>query len=455
MGVVLRGGRIISGGDSWILLAKIVSAKNLEPQKETAFWWKDSNSYVLAKPLIFQGVNLGSFIALMDLDGLGDLLNQYKQEISNQGFQEISVFFRNPDFFTGENLSFGHYYTLRSQDLDLRFQFLNPFFISQYSLRMPDDSTGYIGSIVPENEVFKPVYQMGILSAIATFVLLSILVIALSFQTKNILKQLNQQVSKSRKLALGLLSMCTETDSVSRGMSTLVHEQSQSIEETATMVGEMAATSTDHAQRSRDTLDALGKTIEQTRVNAGLMAQVLKALESLCSSSAEVKELTHAIREISNRIDLVAINASIEAVRAGPKGQDFAVVVEEVEKLAQNAVEQSQKIDRQVQETLELSQSGHKAVEESQELFQQTLEQIKSSNRQLEEISDEARRQSERILQSAKTLINVDRKAARNRKVADQTAAHSRGLLDTMGELNSTLDEIRHLVEVVNNEEPS
>jgi len=444
--LILQNGRVISGGGAWTIFTKVFTSKELSRSHSQAFWRKESKSYILTEPILHQDRYLGHFIALMNLKPLENLLGEYRKEVNLQGFQDSSIYFKNFYYFTGENLSFGHYSLMKQQNQSLLLKYLKPVFVTQHELQMPDNQSGFIGCIIPEGEVLKPVYQAGLLGILILLGVLSLLLIRIRYHTGKNLQDLRTSLSIASNLSKFSLRMSRDSDSVSRGMLSLMHEQAKSLEETSNVVGEIASTSTHQAQRSRDLLDSVSHTAEQTRDYANLLKENFQYLEHLCAISSEIKELTRAIRETSNRIDLVAINASIEAVRAGPRGQEFANVAEEVERLAQNAVEQSLEIDHKVQQTLEISKLSLDQTTNGNQAILHILQNLNSSKLILEDLTNEARVQSEKILQSTKTLISTDRKASRNQKVADQTAAHSMELVKTMENIENVLERIHSLV---------
>lgn len=285
---------------------------------------------------------------------------------------------------------------------------------------------------------------------------------ALSMMQKNLRDALMLIGDSSTQLAATSEEMHAVTESASR----TIQRQSNEIEMAATAVTEMSAAVEEVASNAASTSELTsqssaaamaGRTqVDQTVSAINLMVSNVQVtsgeVQALASMAADISKVLDVIRSIAEQTNLLALNAAIEAARAGEAGRGFAVVADEVRALAHRTQQSTQEIEHMVGSIQSGTANAVSSMSQTSNQAQKTLEMAHGAGKVLAEITDSLTQINERNLmiataaeEQAQVAREVDRSLVNIRDLSSETSEGSSQTTIATAELSNLATDLSKL----------
>ncbi|MEN4753002.1 methyl-accepting chemotaxis protein [Pseudomonas sp. Ps21-P2] len=291
----------------------------------------------------------------------------------------------------------------------------------------------------------------------------SSLMIALNVMAGNLKTTITEISGAADQLSTASVEMTSITESADRTLQ----RQNSEIEQAATAVTEMSAAveevarnanSTSEAAKSSSTSAEEGNrrvvnTVTAMTSLADLVDNSVVQVKALASQADDITKVLSVIRAIAEQTNLLALNAAIEAARAGEQGRGFAVVADEVRALAHRTQLSTQEIEQMITKVQSGSAAAVESMDKSRQEVYSTLTSAKDAGSSLRLITDAVLEINERNMQiataseeQAHVARDVDRNLVSIRDLAMQSTEGARQTLEASNELSKLAVRLNDMV---------
>lgn len=275
---------------------------------------------------------------------------------------------------------------------------------------------------------------------------------------------LRETVGTISNAAEQLATTAEELNGVTNDASRTVQEQSNQLEMAATAVNELTAAIDEVANSASTASDVSQEVNHKAQIGQAKLESAIATIEklvreigetttgisTLASNVGSISSVIDVIRAIAEQTNLLALNAAIEAARAGEQGRGFAVVADEVRSLAGRTQESTKEIERMIGNVQSATEHAVKQMENSNQWAQSTIAETRDLGEALGEVArliEQINAQNLNIASAAEEQATVAREVDKNlvsiRDLSHQTAT---GATQT----NASSQELARLAEGLN-----
>jgi methyl-accepting chemotaxis protein len=275
-----------------------------------------------------------------------------------------------------------------------------------------------------------------------------------------------EAVAKVQSLSEAIASIAAAAEQQTRSLdetALAVSNMASSIEQVAAQVDSLSSISTETSRTAERGGSAIGTIVDGMHTIRSTINELATDITQLGSNSDQIGDIVKVIDRIAEQTNLLALNAAIEAARAGEHGRGFAVVASEIRKLADGSVQATKEIAAHITSTqavigevvtamerlTERVEEGANSTTSASGALQDIVSAVLTANQQIGEISSVARAMSANSYQVIRSIEEITRSVAVNMTATQQMTRQSDEVNKAFSDIASISQQNASSVEVL------
>ncbi|MFH2063603.1 MAG: methyl-accepting chemotaxis protein [Pseudomonadota bacterium] len=229
----------------------------------------------------------------------------------------------------------------------------------------------------------------------------------------------------------------------SQSLSQGATEQASSLEEITSSMTEIGNQAKTNAENAKQANNLAASTQSSSQKGVDKMKMLMSAMEGISESSKEIGKIIKTIDDIAFQTNLLALNAAVEAARAGKHGKGFAVVAQEVRTLASRSAKAAQETSDLIEGSGKKVAEGSNIAEETSKALSEISESITTVVDLVSEIAAASNEQAQGVSQVNQGLSQIDGVTQQNAANAEQVSSAAAILSSQAAEVNELLSQFK------------
>jgi methyl-accepting chemotaxis protein len=271
-------------------------------------------------------------------------------------------------------------------------------------------------------------------------------VLIFAFIRRDLMNPIAAIVRNLRQRSTAMKESAAQVASAAMNLAEGASQQAASLDETATAIREMSAKTKRNADDARQSSDLADQTTTAAYQGDEVTRRLVDAMSSINESSAKIEKILKVIEEIAFQTNLLALNAAVEAARAGEHGKGFAVVADEVRNLALRAAQAARDTAVLVGDSVGRAREGSQIAGDVASSLEHIKGQVQAISGLLDGISQSSHEQSEGIGQLTLAMSQLDSVTQQNAACAEESSSAAEHLSEQASSVAEVVQDLVRLV---------
>ncbi len=266
------------------------------------------------------------------------------------------------------------------------------------------------------------------------------------FITRGITKPINRIIAGLNEGSDQVNDAAGQVSSASQQLAEGASEQASSLEETSSALEQMAAMTRTNAENAKQANSLSDQAREAAHSGDKTMEKLNQSMAGINESSGQMSKIIKVIEEIAFQTNLLALNAAVEAARAGEHGKGFAVVADEVRNLAQRCAAAAKEITTLIEGSVNKAQEGTRVAEEVGKALGAIVGDVTKVSDLVNGISKASDEQAQGVEQVNTAVSQMDKVTQQNASGAEESASAAEELASQAVAVKGMVDELSAVI---------